>query len=89
MRRPLPTGGCHTKNKKINKSEMNRNWYAREGRELHVDVWCKNLKETKSLKDLDTDGKNIEINLKRNPRRDVDCVSVYWARDRYHFFGRR
>jgi len=69
-----------------NKSEMNRNWYAREGRELNVDVWCKNMKETESLEDLGTDGKNIKINLKRDTRRDMDCVSVYWARDRYRFF---
>jgi hypothetical protein len=65
---------------------MKRNWYAREGKELHVDVWCKNLKKTESLKDLGTDGKNTKINLKRNTQRDMDCVNVHWDRDQYRFF---
>jgi hypothetical protein len=39
---------------------MNRNWYAREGREVRVDVWCKNLKEKENLKGLGTDGKILK-----------------------------
>jgi len=61
----------------------------REGRELRVDVWCKNLKETDSLKDLGTDGKNIKINLKLNTQRDVDCVNVYWDRNKIGVFFKK
>jgi hypothetical protein len=34
--------------------------YTQEGRELHVEGWCKNLKETQSLKNLGTDGKILK-----------------------------
>ena len=41
------------------------------------------------MKDLGTDGKNIKINLKLNTQRDVDCVNVYWDRNKIGVFFKK
>jgi len=74
----------------LEQSEINCNWYVHAGGKGTA---CRGMVQ-KSERNTELEKprhrwENIKVNLKRNTRRDVECVSVNWDRDQYRFFLRR